>query len=158
MTVIASERKKDKLAAPLTWLANKHARAARKTVVTNVAPRNPTSVLQLTDGPVSVPHHRPVAVGRRYRDRREPLGIESCLCGLGLVGMVTLRGRRRYRICCHPAAGNSRFRIQRTTRLTIRQATESHRTGPLRPVFCCLTQARRAALARLSLTIGNISQ
>jgi hypothetical protein len=51
MTIIASDRKKDKLAAQLTWLANKHEldlpedrRHAR------VAPRNPMSTLQLTDG------------------------------------------------------------------------------------------------------------
>jgi hypothetical protein len=51
MTVIASDRKKDKLAAQLTWLANKHEldlpedRRHERNV-----PRNTTSVLQLGDG------------------------------------------------------------------------------------------------------------
>lgn len=51
MTVIASERKKDKLAAQLTWLANKHELdLPEDRRHERVAPRNPTSVLQLTDG------------------------------------------------------------------------------------------------------------
>ncbi len=51
MTVIASDRKKDKLAAQLTWLANKHEldlpedRRHERAV-----PRNPKTVLQLGDG------------------------------------------------------------------------------------------------------------
>lgn len=51
MTLIASERKKDKLAAQLTWLANKHELdLPEDRRHERVAPRNPTSVLQLTDG------------------------------------------------------------------------------------------------------------
>lgn len=51
MTVIASDRKKDKLAAQLTWLANKHELdLPEDRRHERVAPRNPTSVLQLTDG------------------------------------------------------------------------------------------------------------
>lgn len=51
MTVIASERKKDKLAAQLTWLANKHELdLPEDRRHERVAPRNPISALQLTDG------------------------------------------------------------------------------------------------------------
>jgi len=51
MTVIASDRKKDKLAAQLTWLANKHELdLPEDRRHERVAPRNPMSVLQLADG------------------------------------------------------------------------------------------------------------
>lgn len=51
MTVIASERKKDKLAAQLTWLANKHELdLPEDRRHERVAPRNPMSILQLVDG------------------------------------------------------------------------------------------------------------
>ena len=51
MTLIASDRKKDKLAAQLTWLANKHELdLPEDRRHERVAPRNPMSVLQLPDG------------------------------------------------------------------------------------------------------------
>jgi hypothetical protein len=51
MTLVASDRKKDKLAAQLTWLANKHELdLPEDRRHERVAPRNPTSVLQLVDG------------------------------------------------------------------------------------------------------------
>lgn len=51
MTVIASDRKKDKLAAQLTWLANKHELdLPEDRRHERVAPRNPMSILQLSDG------------------------------------------------------------------------------------------------------------
>jgi hypothetical protein len=51
MTVVASERKKDKLAAQLTWLANKHELdLPEDRRHERVAPRNPVSMLQLNDG------------------------------------------------------------------------------------------------------------
>ena len=51
MTIIASERKKEKLAAQLTWLANKHELdLPEDRRHERVAPRNPLSVLQLADG------------------------------------------------------------------------------------------------------------
>jgi c-di-GMP-binding flagellar brake protein YcgR len=51
MTVIASERKKDKLAAQLTWLANKHELdLPEDRRHERVSPRNPLSMLQLSDG------------------------------------------------------------------------------------------------------------
>ena len=51
MTVVASERKKDKLAAQLTWLANKHELdLPEDRRHERVAPRNPQSMVQLMDG------------------------------------------------------------------------------------------------------------
>jgi hypothetical protein len=51
MTVIASERKRDKLAAQLTWLANKHELdLPEDRRHERVAPRNPMSMLKLGDG------------------------------------------------------------------------------------------------------------
>lgn len=51
MTVIASDRKRDKLAAQLTWLANKHELdLPEDRRHERVAPRNPMSVLKLGDG------------------------------------------------------------------------------------------------------------
>lgn len=51
MTIIASDRKKDKLAAQLTWLANKHELdLPEDRRHERVAPRNPMSVLHLMDG------------------------------------------------------------------------------------------------------------
>ena len=51
MTILASDRKKDKLAAQLTWLANKHELdLPEDRRHERVAPRNPMSILKLTDG------------------------------------------------------------------------------------------------------------
>ena len=51
MTVIASDRKRDKLAAQLIWLANKHELdLPEDRRHERVAPRNPMSVLKLGDG------------------------------------------------------------------------------------------------------------
>ena len=51
MTVVASDRKKDKLAAQLTWLANKHELdLPEDRRHERVSPRNPISVLQMEDG------------------------------------------------------------------------------------------------------------
>lgn len=51
MTILASERKRDKLAAQLTWLANKHELdLPEDRRHERVAPRNPMNTLQLPDG------------------------------------------------------------------------------------------------------------
>jgi len=51
MTIVASDRKKEKLAAQLTWLANKHELdLPEDRRHERVAPRNPWSVLRLSDG------------------------------------------------------------------------------------------------------------
>ena len=71
MTISATLRKRDKLAAQLTWLANRNIlnlpedrRHGRFT------PRNPMARLILPNGTnVDLPHHRPVRLGRGGRDR-----------------------------------------------------------------------------------------
>ena len=51
MTIIASDHKRDKIAAQLTWLANKHELdLPEDRRHERVAPRNPISVLKLSDG------------------------------------------------------------------------------------------------------------
>jgi hypothetical protein len=51
MTIVASERKRDKLAAQLTWLANKHELdLPEDRRHERIAPRNPITVLKLPDG------------------------------------------------------------------------------------------------------------
>lgn len=51
MTLVASDRKREKIAAQLTWLANKHELdLPEDRRHERVAPRNPASVLQLLDG------------------------------------------------------------------------------------------------------------
>ena len=55
MTVIASDRKKDKLAAQLTWLANKHELGLPEDRRHDrLMPRNTTSELTLDDGTVHI--------------------------------------------------------------------------------------------------------
>lgn len=88
MTIIASDRKKDKLAAQLTWLANKHEldlpedrRHERLT------PRNPVSVLRLADG-------------REYQCRIVDLSLSGAAVEIDVrpalgtaVNLGTMRGR-----------------------------------------------------------------
>lgn len=51
MTIIASERKRDKLAAQLTWLANKHELdLPEDRRHERITPRNPITLLKLPDG------------------------------------------------------------------------------------------------------------
>jgi c-di-GMP-binding flagellar brake protein YcgR len=51
MTILATERKKDKLAAQLTWLANRHELdLPEDRRHERVAPRNPVTVLGMADG------------------------------------------------------------------------------------------------------------
>ena len=51
MTIIASDRKRDKLAAQLTWLANRHELdLPEDRRHERVTPRNPVTVLKLADG------------------------------------------------------------------------------------------------------------
>lgn len=50
-SIVASERKRDKIAAQLTWLANKHElNLPEDRRHDRIAPRNPRSVLELPDG------------------------------------------------------------------------------------------------------------
>ena len=116
MTVIASERKKDKLAAQLTWLANKHELdLPEDRRHERVAPRNPMSMLKLVRRPpVSVPHHRPFAFRRRRRDRRQAGARHPGHARHhARPGRAPLRGRRGDRIRGRPARRDARRRVQR---------------------------------------------
>ena len=92
MTLIASDRKKDKLAAQLTWLANKHEldlpedrRHAR------VGPRNPMTSLQLPDG-------------RQYQCRIIDLSLSGAAVELDVkpaIGLQVMLGTMRGHILLH---------------------------------------------------------
>ena len=88
MTIVASERKKDKLAAQLTWLANKHElELPEDRRHDRVSPRNPISVLQLGDG-------------RQYQCRIVDLSLSGAAVEIDVrpaigtpVTLGTMRGR-----------------------------------------------------------------
>lgn len=88
MTIVASERKKDKLAAQLTWLANKHELdLPEDRRHDRVSPRNPISVLQLGDG-------------RQYQCRIVDLSLSGAAVEIDVrpalgtpVTLGTMRGR-----------------------------------------------------------------
>lgn len=88
MTIVASERKKDKLAAQLTWLANRHELdLPEDRRHDRVSPRNPISVLQLGDG-------------RQYQCRIVDLSLSGAAVEIDVrpalgtpVTLGTMRGR-----------------------------------------------------------------
>jgi hypothetical protein len=88
MTIVASERKKDKLAAQLTWLANKHELdLPEDRRHDRVSPRNPISVLRLGDG-------------RQYQCRIVDLSLSGAAVEIDVrpaigtpVTLGTMRGR-----------------------------------------------------------------
>lgn len=88
MSIIASERKRDKLAAQLTWLANKHELdLPEDRRHERIVPRNPTSILKLPDG-------------RQYQCRIIDLSLSGAAVeievkpALGLqVSLGTMRGQ-----------------------------------------------------------------
>lgn len=88
MTIVASERKKDKLAAQLTWLANRHElELPEDRRHDRVSPRNPISVLQLGDG-------------RQYQCRIVDLSLSGAAVEIDVrpaigtpVSLGTMRGR-----------------------------------------------------------------
>ena len=92
MTVIASERKKDKLAAQLTWLANKHELdLPEDRRHERVAPRNPSSVLQLADG-------------RQYQCRIIDLSLSGAAVEIDVkpaIGVQVMLGTMRGQVVRH---------------------------------------------------------
>lgn len=92
MTVIASERKRDKLAAQLTWLANKHELdLPEDRRHERVAPRNPTSVLQLADG-------------RQYQCRIIDLSLSGAAIEIDVkpaIGVQVMLGTMRGQVVRH---------------------------------------------------------
>ncbi|PBC01898.1 PilZ domain-containing protein [Mesorhizobium sp. WSM3860] len=92
MTVIASDRKKDKLAAQLTWLANKHELdLPEDRRHERVAPRNPMGVLQLTDG-------------RQYQCRIIDLSLSGAAIEIDVkpaIGVQVMLGTMRGQVVRH---------------------------------------------------------
>jgi len=88
MTIVASERKRDKLAAQLTWLANRHELdLPEDRRHERVSPRNPVTVLRLEDG-------------RQYQCRIIDLSLSGAAVELDVkpalgvaVSLGTMRGR-----------------------------------------------------------------
>lgn len=92
MTVIASERKREKLAAQLTWLANRHELdLPEDRRHERIAPRNPLTMLKLDDG-------------RQYRCRILDLSLSGAAIELDIrpaVGMKVSLGAMHGRVVRH---------------------------------------------------------
>jgi hypothetical protein len=92
MTILASERKRDKLAAQLTWLANKHELdLPEDRRHERIAPRNPLSILHLEDG-------------RQYKCRIIDLSLSGAAVELEVkpaLGMPVVLGTMRGRVVRH---------------------------------------------------------
>lgn len=92
MTVVASDRKKDKLAAQLTWLANKHELdLPEDRRHERVSPRNPISVLQMEDG-------------RQYQCRIIDLSLSGAAVEIGIrpaLGSQVILGTMRGQVVRH---------------------------------------------------------
>lgn len=92
MTIIASERKRDKLAAQLTWLANKHELdLPEDRRHERVSPRNPITTLDLGDG-------------RQYRCRIVDLSLSGAAIEIEVkpaIGLAVTLGTMRGRVVRH---------------------------------------------------------
>lgn len=92
MTIIASERKRDKLAAQLTWLANKHELdLPEDRRHERVSPRNPITTLDLGDG-------------RQYRCRIVDLSLSGAAIEIEVkpaIGFPVTLGTMRGRVVRH---------------------------------------------------------
>lgn len=92
MTILASDRKRDKLAAQLTWLANKHELdLPEDRRHERVQPRNPMSILQLADG-------------RQYQCRLIDLSLSGAAIEIDVkpaLGVAVTLGTMRGRVVRH---------------------------------------------------------
>lgn len=92
MTIVASERKRDKLAAQLTWLANRHELdLPEDRRHERVSPRNPMTVIHLEDG-------------RRYQCRIIDLSLSGAAIELDVkpaIGVAVTLGTTRGRVVRH---------------------------------------------------------
>src|SRR5690606_24814525 len=92
MTIVASERKRDKLAAQLTWLANKHELdLPEDRRHERVSPRNPVTLLQLGDG-------------RQYQCRIIDLSLSGAAVEIDVkpaIGVQVTLGSMRGRVVRH---------------------------------------------------------
>lgn len=96
MTVLASERKRDKLAAQLTWLANRHELdLPEDRRHERLAPRNPMSTLRLSDG-------------REYQCRIIDLSLSGAAVEIDVkpaIGMQVTLGTMRGQVVRHLEEG-----------------------------------------------------
>ncbi|MCB1421664.1 MAG: PilZ domain-containing protein [Nitratireductor sp.] len=92
MSVNATERKRDKLAAKLTWLANRHElNLAEDRRHERIAPRNPAGIIKLEDG-------------RVYQARIVDLSLSGAALELSVkpaIGTVLWLGKMRGRVVRH---------------------------------------------------------
>lgn len=92
MSVNATERKRDKLAAKLTWLANRHElNLAEDRRHERIAPRNPAGIIKLEDG-------------RVYQARILDLSLSGAALELSVkpaIGTVLWLGKMRGRVVRH---------------------------------------------------------
>jgi hypothetical protein len=92
MTILASERKRDKLAAQLTWLANRHELdLPEDRRHERVSPRNPMTVLHMGDG-------------RQYKCRIIDLSLSGAAVELDVkpaLGVEVTLGNMRGRVVRH---------------------------------------------------------
>lgn len=92
MTILASERKRDKLAAQLTWLANRHELdLPEDRRHERIMPRNPLSMLRLDDG-------------QEYRCRIIDLSLSGAAVEIGVkpdLGTAVTLGAMRGRVVRH---------------------------------------------------------
>lgn len=92
MSIVASERKRDKLAAQLTWLANRHELdLPEDRRHERVSPRNPMTVIHLEDG-------------RHYRCRIIDLSLSGAAIELDVkpaIGVAVTLGTTRGRVVRH---------------------------------------------------------
>ncbi len=92
ITIVASDRKKDKLAAQLTWLANKHELALPEDRRhERTPPRNPKTVLRLNDG-------------RQYQCRIIDLSLSGAAIELDVkpaIGTQVMLGTMRGQVVRH---------------------------------------------------------
>lgn len=92
MTILASDRKRDKLAAQLTWLANKHELdLPEDRRHDRVSPRNPITMLDLGDG-------------RQYRCRIVDLSLSGAAIEIEVkpaIGLPVTLGTMRGRVVRH---------------------------------------------------------
>ena len=92
MTILASERKRDKLAAQLTWLANKHELdLPEDRRHERVSPRNPMNILQMEDG-------------RQYQCRIIDLSLSGAAVEIDVrpaLGVQVLLGTMRGQVVRH---------------------------------------------------------
>ncbi len=92
MTILASDRKRDKLAAQLTWLANRHELdLPEDRRHERVTPRNPLSILRVENGP-------------EYRCRIIDLSLSGAAVEVGAkpaIGTAVTLGTMRGRVVRH---------------------------------------------------------